>query len=242
MKEVEVPEYLALIIDRENLYRFLGRLFKGEVDQPLLKHIAGMYFPTKSPDEGLAEGYRLMEGYLRSRGQDTLTDLATDYKKIFTASDSSANSAVCPYESVYTSPERKMNRAAREQVKDIYDAKGLVNANASILPEDHIGLELEYMALLCLEAQQYFKAKDRVSLAECLIEQKDFLAKHVLNWAPAFCADVEKFAATDFYKAVAKIADGFLRVEQGIVHDLVEETIVEETVMDTAGLDSDLRH
>jgi anaerobic sulfite reductase subunit A len=222
----QIPEYLELIINRENLYRFLGRLYKLEVDQPLLDHIAGMRFPAKCEDEELSAGYRMMEEYLHRSEQNPRTELSEDYARIFGGTGLAKGEAAHPYESIYSSPERVIVQEVRDRVAAVYDAKGLQKADALDLPEDHIALELEFMAYLCTEAQNFFSSKNRGALAACLIEQKEFLAQHLLNWVPAFCADIQDYAGTDFYKAVAKITNGFLRLEKGIVDDLVDETVV----------------
>jgi anaerobic sulfite reductase subunit A len=210
-------EPVAFFSNRESLYQLLGRLFKYEIDQPLLDYLAGMRFPAQSGDEELSEGYRTIEEFLRRRGADTLTELAADYAKIFRATGISKKEAALPFEAVYT------NADARKHVASVYEAKGLANAHPQHIPEDHIALELEFMALLCHESQEFLAEKKIPALTGCIMDQKEFLKLHLLNWVPAFCADVQKCAGTDFYKAVAKIADGFLRVEKTIVDDLSKQ-------------------
>jgi putative dimethyl sulfoxide reductase chaperone len=109
---------------------------------------------------------------------------------------------------------------ARDQVLAAYRAKGLDKAETLDYPEDHIALELEFMEHLCKEARLALAAQNRSAVAVYMQEQKDFLAQHLLNWVPAFCADVEKCATTEFYKAIAKVTNGYLRMEQAILEDL----------------------
>ena len=49
-----IPEYVAFISNRESMYRFLGHLYKAEVDRALLDHMAGMRFPAECEDEELS--------------------------------------------------------------------------------------------------------------------------------------------------------------------------------------------
>ena len=212
-----IPEYVAFISNRESMYRLLGHLYKFEIDRALLDHMAGMRFPVECEDEDLAAGYRMMEEYLRQPGANPLADLAADYKKIFTGMGISKTEAAFPYESIYTSP------VARAHLQSIFKAKGLENSNAQNLPEDHISIELEFMAYLCTEMQECLAAENLPWVSASTAEQKEFLVRHLLNWVPAFCAEVQKCAGTQFYKAVAKITSGFLRMEKAIVEDLIEE-------------------
>ena len=217
----ETSEFAALISNRENLYRFLSRLYRIEVDEPLLRQLTGMGFPTECDDPELAEGYRILTAWLRNSGNDPLTDLAVDYARIFLGAGIYEGVAASPYESVYTSEERLIMQEARDQVLAVYQTKGLQPAELTEIPEDHIALELEFLAHLCRETLN--AGGDRARVSTLLREQKEFLEQHPGKWIPAFCADIEKCASTDFYRAIGKITLGFLNMERAILEDLLAE-------------------
>ena len=214
----EASEFSALISNREALYRLLARLYRIEVDDPLLRQLAEMGFPAECDEPELAEGYRMLSDWLRNSGSDPLTDLAVDYARIFLGAGVYEGVVASPYESVYTSKERLIMQEARDQVCAVYNAKGLCLTESTEIPEDHIALELEFMAHLCQETMQ--AGDDPALVSSLLREQKEFLERHIGKWAPAFCADIEKCASTDFYKAVGKITRGFLKMEYAILDEL----------------------
>ena len=72
--------------------------------------------------------------------------------------------------------------------------------------EDHIGLELEFMAMLLNEGAP-------------VKEQKAFFEDHLINWALSFTADVYKYSERDFYKGIARITTGFLEAEQQLFQE-----------------------
>ncbi len=225
---ISISEHSELMSNRESFYRFLGRLYKVEVDQALLDRMKCLRFPVECGETELAEGYRMLENYLARPEPDALTDLAVDFAKVFLGAGIADETAVAyPYESVYTSPDRLIMQDARDQVVAAYRSKGLDKAEALDVPEDHIALELEFMACLCREAQDLVAADDGQPVSGGIKEQRDFLVQHLLNWVPAFCADVQKFAETDFYKAVAKITNGYLNMEQAIIEDWIADTAVQ---------------
>ena len=223
----KISEYSAIIANREKLYQFLGHIYKIEVDQTLLEQMEGMCFPNKCGEEELDAGYQMLEKYLRHPGNDPLTDLAVDYARVFLGAGIVGNEAAYPYESVYTSPKRLIMQEARDQVMAAYRAKGLTKVETQDVPEDHIALELEFMAYLCHDTQQAIDRDDWEAVSVYIEEQLDFLTKHLLNWVPAFCVDIEKYAGTDFYKAVAKVTTGYLRLERNILENMLAETAVE---------------
>lgn len=224
-----ISEYSALSANREKLYRFLGRIYQFEADQTLLDQMKGMCFPTECDEGEVGKGYRMLAKYLGHPGHDPLTDLAVDYARVFLGAGIAGDAVAYPYESIYTSPKRLIMQDARDQVVAAYRAKGLNKAERLDFPEDHIALELEFMAHLCHETQHALDMQEGLLVSACLKEQMDFLAQHLLNWVPAFCADVEKFAGTEFYKAVAKVTNGYLHLERTILEELIAETVVEAT-------------
>lgn len=219
----KTSEYSALIANREGLYRFLGRLFELEVDQTLLDQLADMAFPSECGEEDLDQGYQMLGQYLQHQGSDSVNDLAVDYARVFLGAGIVDNEAAYPYESVYTSPKRLIMQDARDQVLAAYRAKGLNITERLDIPEDHIAIEFEFMALLCQETREAVATQDWSVVSVCLKEQMDFLTAHLLNWVPAFCSDIEKYAGTEFYKAVAKITSSYLRLERNILEDMIAD-------------------
>lgn len=222
-----ISKYSALIENRENLYKFLGRIYKVEIDQTLLDQMKEMSFPTECLEDELSKGYAVLENYLRHYGNDPLTDLAVDYARVFLGAGIASAEAAYPYESVYTSPKRLMMQEARDQVLKIYHANGLYTVEEFDEPEDHLALEFEFMAYLCHVTQEALSKCDWPAVLTSLEAQFNFLKKHLLNWVPAFCADIEKYAETDFYQAVAKITNGYLAIECSMIEDIIAETAQE---------------
>lgn len=202
-----------LLKSREAMYRFLSRLYLLEVDEPLLFALKNMEFPKESPDEDMSEGYRLMEEYLSAvpeAGQDAeaeqeaLDDLAVDYARVFLSAGVAQGQAAFPYESVYTSKGHLMMQESRSDFVALYEARGLRPVKDMYrVPEDHLGLLLEYMAILCSEASTE--------------EQADFLEQHLSGWVPVFAQETIKYAGTGFYQGLAKLTRGFLKLEQSLL-------------------------
>lgn len=230
--------YAALISNRADLYGLLARIYRIEVDQPLLDHLIQMRFPTDGGDDELLAGYRRLEADLRRSAPDRLIALAVDYARAFLGAGISSGVVAFPYESVYTSPGRLIMQEARDQVLAAYRAKGFSVSEGFDEPEDHLALELEFMAFLCEDIQQALKKGNHAAVQACLKDQQSFLSLHLLNWVPAFAADIAKCAGTEFYRAVAMITQGFLRLDGAIVGHLLAVAASETTQSHS---DGDLR-
>ena len=77
------------------------------------------------------------------------------------------------------------------------------------------------MAFLCRQSIQIAKAGEQ-SLTRCYEEQLRYL-RRLLKWVPKFCDDVEKYAETMFYKALAKITRSYLRMDYELLESLTIE-------------------
>ena len=207
---------------REYLYRLLSRLYRTEVDEALLKQLMEMEFPVDCKNERLASGYKQLVNYMKHNRLDSRIELEVDYAKVFLGAGLAEGSAAFPYESVYTSPKKILMQEARDQVLEIYRAHNMdVNSMNCYFPADHISLELEFMGRLCQQASHFYEENKTKEMLVILKEQDKFLEKHLMNWIPEFSSDVEKYSSTDFYRAVAKMTEGYLDLDSMIVQSLI---------------------
>lgn len=213
---------------RASLYRLLGKIYMIEVDEPTLKAFKEMKLPeglgtdnTLSPAEmDMSEGYALLKKYF---SESTLSDdamieeLAVDYAKTFLSAGDQSGQSAFPYESVYASKSRQFGGENQILVEKELAKNGLkLREDMFRVMEDHLGVELEYMAgLIDGSACASCELNDTDEACPSAIdEQKEFLKDHLLNWINSFTADVNKYAATDFYKGWAKVTNGFLGLEK----------------------------
>ena len=78
---------------------------------------------------------------------------------------------------------------------------------------------------MCAEAKQALEDNDWSGFCESLEEQKEFLHNHLLNWVPEFCSDIEECSSTDFYQGLAKLAMGYLQIEEKLLEELNSEIL-----------------
>ncbi len=206
---------------RADWYRFLARIVVLEVDEPLLRNMGMMHFPEDAENVDLRDGYGLIAGYLQgiafpdqSAVAETITELEVEYARIFLAAGVAQGRVAFPYESVYTSKKHLLSQESCDDVAMIYAAKGLkARPDMYRIPDDHAGLEFEYMQRLCQEAVTALEAGDDAGLADSCREQERFFDEHLKNWVPVFAEDIRKHAQTDFYRGFGRILRGFMDLE-----------------------------
>lgn len=210
-----------LMRERANTYGMLARLYREEVDEAEINELRLMKFPTATGSADVDEGYRMLYDYLRTAWGDTPTELAIDYVRTFIGHGVNGYSAAYPFESVYTSERRLLMQEARAEVLATLRANNLKRGEWTE-GEDHIGLELEFMQILCLRTVDALEAGDEDEAVHQLEVQRDFMRDHLLNWMPMLVGDMQKFAKTKFYKGLGKLSLGYVEADAAIVAELLE--------------------
>lgn len=219
----EMNELISITRARQKTYSLLSRIFRVEADEALLDELAALDL-SATGESKIDEGYSLWRDFLASRDELTLLNLARDYVKVFIGAGRGAQSAAYPFESVYTSKERLMMAEARDEVFAIYAYAGLVKDKDFKAPEDHIALELEFMAYLADKTAAALEAGDEDVAGDIFTQQMNFLSDHLLNWVPYdFTSDILRFAATDLYKGLALVTCGFLATDSEFMSDITAE-------------------
>ena len=187
---------------RAHNYRLLSLLFKTEVTAKIYDVLFEKHYPNEE---------RIFDSVTDKDKNTYIENLAVDYARIFLAAGINHGSAAFPYESVYTSSKKIVMQDAWENVKKIYTEHGfsLKNVSSDIL-EDHIAMELEFMAHLCEEENVDYDFS------------ADFIKNHLLNWCEAFCRDIKKFASDAFYKKLADATFNFVTNDLAYINAVLE--------------------
>ncbi len=226
MAEEEL-DLVALMNTRAQTYGLISRLFRVEVDEPCLRELQSMRFPTATGNAKVDEGYHMLYDYLRRAWDDSITELAIDYVHTFIGHGVNGYSAAYPFESVYTSERRLLMQEARAEVLQTFRENNLKRGKWTE-GEDHIALELEFMQRMSLRTAEALEADDDDAAIESLRTQQDFLEKHILNWLPLLVTDMRLFAKTLFYQGLAQLAIGYVEEDAKLLEELLDSVVEEE--------------
>jgi len=217
--ELTKEEIAKFNLDRSKIYAFLARVYREEIDQGFLKQMAKK--PVKIEDPEIDKGYRMLERFMQqTKGRDVLDDLAAEYADMFLGF---GRDPAYPCGSVYLSKKKLVMQEQRIQVLEMYRRFGLGRIREFKEPEDHIAIELEFMSYLCQETKEALVDGCMDDASRVLEAQSSFLNEHLKPWVPKFCDDIQACAKLDFYRAVAKITEGFLGLEEENISQLISE-------------------
>ena len=163
-------------------------------------------FAASQPD--VIEGLRLLQEWSRAGLSDSaFEDLQSDYTYTFIGPD---KVRVALWESVYFSRERLTFQEQTLDVRGWYRRFGLQAERIYHEPDDHIGLELAFLALLAQRGISALERGEQDEFNQLLRAQREFFDQHPNQWATTFCEGVLEHARTPFYKGLALLTRGAL--------------------------------
>lgn len=186
-------------------YTFTSRLLLEPPDLALLDRIGHPGLPDEWPmrDDASRQGMRLLIAGIA----EGPVPLARDHQALFVGP---GPLLAPPYESVYLSREHLLFEEQTLQVREAYRAFGLVAPALNREPDDHIGLELHFLAEVCLRSLDALDAGDDDRLDATLAAHQAFLTDHLLVWGPDCLGRIREHATTDYFRGVALLTSGLL--------------------------------
>jgi TorA maturation chaperone TorD len=180
--------------DRMIQYALLSRMFQNQLtmnDLPVIRNTIGKM------SRELQDQYHSFIQSVEKRLQDKDAEqaLQVEYAHLFLLPE-----GVKLYESVYRSNERMLQQQPWQDVKHFYHINGFVLEEGELHPEDHISVELAFMAALIEQDE-----KEDV--------QQSFLSEHVMQWLPDLLVDVIKNPYASFYREAAYSGQRFMEKE-----------------------------
>ena len=216
MEEVMSAELVENLVDfcenRARVYALLSRCYEKELDAAFAAELAEAA-RVESDDPALAEGFAALQADLAGYDDGQLELLAVVFDRVFFGMGPRSAQKAFPYESVYTSEGGLMMQEAYAEVLHVYRNAGFAKNPGFKEPEDHLAVELAFMALLCGRAVEALRAGDEAGAERQLRAQREFLCDHLLNWIDRFTADVRKAAEDGFYFDLATFTEDFLAAD-----------------------------
>jgi len=202
------------IENRITLYALISRLMIIEVDADFLKYI--------EENEAILELFPNYKNWdKRKEFNNTILKeryLDVDYANLFLLH-------LVPYESFYTRDDQMIESGGDNPVLDLYNTLDfrVELDKARVISPDHIGVELEFMYMLCNALKKAYNAEDKQGIKEILQVQKGFMQDHLLNWSPMFLINMKRESRTALYHDGAELALEFMLSDFEYISEKLEE-------------------
>ncbi len=213
MPHTSIEEKKPLLIGESLLCGLLGKILYEDLDKSWLQSLVADDIFAESPfgmeQMEVRRGLELLQRWTAENragiSDNEMEAINADHLRLFDGLDR----VLAPvWESVYFTESHLVFQEQTLQVRQWYARYGLQAEKLHREPDDHIGLELIFVAHLAARAVEAIDNGD-VSAADALLQaQRDFLHDHLLRWGPAWAKLVKKHAQTDFYQGLAHLTHG----------------------------------
>ena len=187
--------------NRIAIYALISRLMLVEVDETFLKQIES--------DEDLLALFPNYKSWDKRKEQSMAELITEQYNVDFT---NLFLMHLVPYESFYRRDDQMIESGGDNPVLELYNELDfrVELDKARVISADHIGVELEFMYMLCMALQKALEAEDMEGICELLQVQRAFLKDHLLEWAPLFLINAKRESRTPLYHDGAELTLEFL--------------------------------
>ncbi len=186
---------------RVNIYALLSRILLQELEVDTLKMI--------TDDETMLDFLPTFKDWNALKEVEPQTLLAEHINPDFV---NLSLLHLIPYETFYTREDQKVETGGANPVTNMYnDYNFMVDFEvARTVSADHIGIEMEFMHHLAQAEMMALEKNDMEAVKDLQSVQKEFLNKHLLQWAPMYLINMKYEARTPLYYDVADMALEFI--------------------------------
>ncbi len=186
---------------RQALYSFIARLMLLEVDEKFLES-----FESEANLLSMFPNYKEWSKQKELSRADLIAQhLNVDFTNLFLMH-------LVPYESFYMRDDQMIESGGNNPIITLYNSYDfrVELDKARVVSPDHIGVECEFMHILCSALQKAQEADDVEGIDDILKVERDFLEQHLLRWAPMFLINVKRESITPLYHDGAEFVLDFL--------------------------------
>lgn len=217
-----------LLETRAFIYDLLRRAF---LQEPTLEFLSFLKesrlfesFPFQEDREEIAEGAAQITVFMQENdltSPEVYDSLHWDYTRMFIGPD---RLPAPLWESAYLHKDRLLFQEQTLQVRQAYLKYQFLPKHFMQEADDHLGLELDFMYQLTLQAKEAMDEENLDKLKQLFTDQKDFLQNHLLLWVPEVASKISESANFSFYPGIAKILKGYLTLDLEALDELLDIT------------------
>lgn len=210
------PDYPSMLAGEMALFGLLAKALLSYGDrnwiQSLVNNDVFSHIPFAATRADIVDGQSVLMSWSETNkggmSDAHYEDLNTDYTQLFTTTFGQCYAP--PWESVYCNENQLLFQDQTAQVRDWYRKYGLESGFIYQEPDDHIGLELSFLAHLAALALDARLQDNNELFLQCMDAQREFLSEHTLVWVHHWCDRAISMARTDLYRGLVLLARGAL--------------------------------
>jgi putative dimethyl sulfoxide reductase chaperone len=217
--ESETVALSALARQRSQTYWWLSELFLAAPNEAVVVALRERTAASSGSTEDLPlkDPLGRMVAALADASQEAL---AVEHARLFAGLGQSYGPPP-PFESMHA--RAPAQDESIPNMVEAYRAAGFDRIDVPAVPQDHLAVELRFMALLAAQESAARDAGNGERIRTVLVRQQRFLDEHLLAWVPAYCARIATEARELFFAALADLTAEALALDRDTIGDLLRD-------------------
>jgi TorA maturation chaperone TorD len=185
--------------DRSRFFWWLAEWFLNPPSRDTLASLPAT-MEAEPPADAMDSAWLALANAVPNMETDSLNELGSEFTRLFSGVQESLGPPP-PFESVWR--EDRLIGESTAQVVAAYAKSGFADIAPEAGPQDHVAVELRFIALLALREAEAWQSDDRAVAHQRLIQQSDFLKQHLAVWAPRWADAIIQQARLPLFAALA---------------------------------------
>ena len=218
-------EIAIVLAGRNYIYRVLKNVFGQEPDLQLLESVTSDFTGEVLDlmlDEECFALYKEVTAHLHKAlslgSEEALDRIKSEYVYLMLGP---GKLPAPPWESVYVSKARVLFQESTLKVRQAYLEYQFLPVAYPHVADDHIAIEMDFMAQLGQMCQESFENDDVQGLQKILTDQKSFLENHLLVWIGDFAEQIKSSKTHHFYPQMASLAKHITYADRTAIDELL---------------------
>lgn len=188
-----------------NILGLLKHIFLKEPSKELLHELEKIN--TITEDDDIDKGFRLIANAIKkneNRLNEYIEDLSVEFARLFLGPK---NPPAVPYASFYLSESKTVMTDVTSNVRKRYLDAGMAVKDLYSTPDDHIGIELEFISYLTEKIIDLYEDGNQAEASKLFEIRNNFIKEHMSLWIPLFVEKILEFSKEIYYKGAAIILE-----------------------------------
>lgn len=200
MKQTELA---AAAEDRSRFFWWLAEWFLRPPSQDQLNSLPGAEMvAADAPDEAMSSAWRALATATPDPEALALDELGAEFTRLLGGVHEGSGPPP-PFESVWR--EDRLIGESTIAVIQAYHHAGFADIDPEAGPQDHLSVELKFIALLALREAEAWRAHDAIGARTRVAEQHEFVSQHLAIWAPRWAESIIEQSRLPLFAALARL-------------------------------------
>lgn len=222
----EIDNVRIVLSARAGVYRTLQNALGNEPSPEMLEQLSGeavrsvfLLFDTgQGAYENAAERLFAVSAECLRGGEEALSSLEGRFTRLFVGPGGTEGN---PWESFYLNTDKTIRQGVTLEVRRDYVAQGFIPQAYPCVSDDHIAIELDFLAKLAERAEAAWAVEDTAKTLDALEASEAFLREHLAQWAGLFSRALSsaKHGAA-LYQEAAEVLEAFIPIDLEALADI----------------------